>query len=315
MAVGDGRRGIDLHVKIHQYPRAHPPRSKLVQAHHPRETSNSGTEIAEHLSLKRRIGDLANRSNQDRDGHLRDQRRDHHGCRRIEDGKPHPRPCDPRQRRNRGEGVGALVPRVGDHQGTLVPPTDPNRDLEERLLDGDAETGHPERDPGRYHRLPESARGVPGDPHRGAEQDHAEEHRSQRLVASVPVGVILVRGLRRHPKTEQCHYVGREVREAVNRVGHQHAGAAEQPDATLHDDEHQIGDGRQRRHAAERPQAIAGRGIPLALSGSAWPDRLADFDPHLPRSNARQIFRQNPAGSVRFGSEAEIHPLCSRKWV
>ena len=143
VAVGDGRRRVDLHVKIHQDPRTHPPRAQLVQVHHPGETANAGAEIAEHLALKRRVGDLADRPGQQRDGHLRDQRRDHHRRRGVEDGKPHPRPGDSRQRRHRGEGVGAVVPCVGDHQRALVPPTDSDRDLEERLLDGDAETGHP----------------------------------------------------------------------------------------------------------------------------------------------------------------------------
>jgi hypothetical protein len=112
--------------------------------------------------------------------------------------------------------------------------------------------------------------------------------------------MVLVRGLGGHPKAEERHDIGREVREAVRRIGDQHARAAQQPDGSLHDDEDGIDDRREQRHAIQGPQAIPSLTRTLAGLGRDGLRRSADSDPHF-RSNAREIAGRSPAAAAGCG--------------
>jgi hypothetical protein len=227
-------------MEVHQHPRAHPPRAQLVEVDYARERVDGVSHLPEHVPLQGGVGHLAGGVGHDLEPGPGDQGRHHHRSRGVQEGEAHACAGDSHQGRDGGQRVGPVVPGVGHYQGAAVSAPDPDRDLVQRLFEGDAHHCRPKGDHPGFFRGREAIHGVPGDATGGTDEDQRQDERGQGFEASVPVGVSFVGGAGGHPQCHQRDHVGDEVGQAVHCVRDHDRGAADHPGEGLDQGEEHV---------------------------------------------------------------------------
>ena len=246
VAVDHGNPGIDDDVDLDVQFAGVLARLEVVRVANALDRFGHSLDFVEAGLLGRGVGGGLEGGDNDVEADLDNESGDQQGGERIEEDQRRmdERTADAEGRGDRAEGIGAVVPGVGDENVALDPPPDAHGVLIHPFLDGDGDQRADQGDVGRALQGPCHHRsgGCVPDPDAHRDQREADQQRHQRLDLAVAEGVVLVLALLGVLEAGEGQDVGGEIGEAVDCVGDQRLRAPHDAQEGLGDDQQGVAD-------------------------------------------------------------------------